>query len=133
MMYFDSNIFVYALIYDHQLEDFKKADYYLQRIVKAEIIGYTSTLTWDEVFYVIKKNNDLDKAIQASNVFLKLPNLCFINVDFSVILEAHNIIRESGIMPRDAIHAACAIKYCNGNIVSNDNCFDNINKMKRIY
>jgi len=132
-MYFDSNVFIYALIYDYQLEDFKKSDYYLGCLKRGEIVGYTSTLTWDEVFYTIKKTNGFDKAIEASEVFLNLPNLKFINVDFIIILEAQKIIEESYIMPRDAIHIACAIKYCNGKILSNDEGFDSVNKVKRIF
>ena len=132
-IYFDSNVFIYALTYDHQLEDFKKSDYYLGCLARGEIAGYTSTLTWDEVVYVIYKKYGVKKAIETSKYLLSFPNLEFINVDFSVISAAQQIAEDSHIMPRDAIHAVCAIKSCNGKIISNDTDFDGISKIERIF
>jgi len=132
-MYFDANVFIYTLIYDQHVEDFKKSEYYLSCLAKGEIVGCTSTLTWDEVFYIIRKNSGIEEAVEASKCLLTLPNLTFINVDFDVISIAQQIVEESRIMPRDAIHAACAIKHCSGKIISNDADFDGINEMERIF
>lgn len=132
-LYFDANVFIYTLIYDQHVEDFKKSEYYLSCLAEGEIVGCTSTLTWDEVFYIIRKTNGFEEAVEASKYLLTLPNLTFINVDFDVILAAQQIVEESHIMPRDAIHAACAIKHCDGKIISNDADFDGINEMERIF
>jgi len=36
MIYFDSNIFIYALIYEENSKKVKKADYYLTKLVKGD-------------------------------------------------------------------------------------------------
>ena len=73
MIYFDSNIFIYALIYEENTKKVKKADYYLTQLVKGEIAGCTSTLTWDEVFYIIQRVAGIDKAIKSGDFLL---NFC---------------------------------------------------------
>jgi len=40
MIYFDSNTFIYELIYE-TVKDVKKADNYLIQFVRGEIMGYT--------------------------------------------------------------------------------------------
>ena len=132
MMYLDANVFIYPLIYDPNLNaDAKKADYYLDLLVTGKKVGYTCTLTWDEVFYIIKKTFGIIKAEQAGKVLFTLPNLKFVNVDFDVISKAQKIALAFNTMPRDAIHAVCAVESCNGKIISNDRGFDCIKGLKR--
>jgi predicted nucleic acid-binding protein len=99
--------------------------------VKEEITGCTSTLTWDEVFYILLRSIGANEAVEAGRFLLSFPTLTFLNVDFGLILEASKITRKYKIMPRDAIHAASAIKYCNGKIISNDSGFDSIKEITR--
>lgn len=133
MIYFDSNIFIYVLIYEENTKKVKKADYYLTQLVKGEITGYTCTLTWDEVFYIILRVAGIDKAIKSGDFLLNFPNLIFLDVDIELILAAHEIVRKAKIMPRDAIHAASAIKHCSGEIISSDSDFDNVKGITRTF
>lgn len=132
MMYLDSNVFIYPLIYESDLEEsVKKAGYYLDLLITGKIVGYTCTLTWDEVFYIVKRSIGIEEAGQAGKVLLAFPNLKFVNVDFEIISKAQKIAQGFNVMPRDAIHAACALEYCNGEIISNDLDFDGIIGLKR--
>ena len=132
MMYLDANVFIYPLIYDLNLNaEAKKSDYYLDLLVTGKRVGYTCTLTWDEVFYKIKKICGIIKAEQAGKALFTLPNLKFVNVDFEVISKAQKIAMLFNTMPRDAIHAVCAFEYCNGKIISNDRGFDSIKGLNR--
>ncbi len=131
MIYFDSNVFIYALIYEETVRDVRKADNHLIRLLRGKIMGCTCTLTWDEVFYVVFRAVGINEAVESGKVLLAFPNLTFVDVDFELILEAHKIARESRILPRDAIHAASAIKYCNGEIISRDSGFDIVEGITR--
>jgi len=132
MIYLDSNVFIYSLIYESGLnESVKKADYYLDLLIKGKIVGYTCALTWDEVFYIVKRTNGFEEAGRAGKFLLTFPNLKFVNVDFGIISNAQKIAQRFNIMPRDAIHASCALEYCNGEIISNDLDFDGITGLKR--
>lgn len=132
MMYFDANVFIYPLIYNINLNvNANTANYYLELLVTGKMVGYTCTLTWDEVFYKIKQLYGNIKADQASKTLFTFPNLNFVNVDFEIISKAQKIAMLFNTMPRDAIHAACALEYCNGEIISNDLHFDRIKGLKR--
>ena len=75
MMYFDSNIFIYSLIYEETVRDVKKADTHLIHLALGETAGCTCTLTWDEVFYVILRAVGIDEAVEAGRFLLAFQNL----------------------------------------------------------
>ena len=131
MIYLDANIFLYPLVYGEEKEEVKKSVFYLNKLIKGEIEGCTCVLTWDEIYYIILKVSGITEAIDAGEKFLSFPNLQFLKVDFEVINEAHKIAANFKIKPRDAIHAASAFKYCNGEIISNDSIFDNVRGIRR--
>jgi len=133
MTYFDANIFIYPLIYEETLEDAVIASHYLEQLAKGQITGYTCTLTWDEIFYIILQKSGYTEAVTAGEAFLDFPNLQFINVDHELIIEAQKIARDFNVKPRDAIHAASALKWCNGEIISNDSDFDVIDGINRTF
>jgi predicted nucleic acid-binding protein len=56
MPYIDSNVFIYPILYTVEVEPkVKKAKQILLGIEKGELSGCTSTLTWDEVVWVVSK------------------------------------------------------------------------------
>jgi hypothetical protein len=56
MPYIDSNVFIYPVIYQTESQQkAKKAKETLLKIENGEISAYTSTLTWDEVVWVVSK------------------------------------------------------------------------------
>ncbi len=131
MFYFDANVFLFPQIYDPNIEEAAKAKEYLIALVEGEIEGCTSTLTWDEVIHVIRKYSGFEACVAAGRSFLSFPNLKIVNVDLEITSIAQRIVEEFKVMPRDSIHAACALKYCNGEVISNDSDFDAIEGIGR--
>ena len=130
MKYVDSNIFVYAL--GNTDKKTKKCIHILEKITKKEIESSTSLLTWDEFYYTIKKQMSKEEAVEESKKFLNFPNLIFLEVTKEIISKAQELISEYNLKPRDAIHAASAIKNNIKEIISDDPDFDKIKEIERI-
>jgi predicted nucleic acid-binding protein len=128
MIYLDSNVFIYATINTKELGE--KARSLLQRIQQGEEKAETSALTFDEVFWAIKKHN-FEAALEACQALLNFPNLEIIPANRELILSALQIIKEYHLAPRDAIHAATAIAEKADAVVSTDTHFDKIKELKR--
>ena len=128
MLYLDSNIFIYATINTEQLGE--KARSLLQKIQQGEEKATTSTLTFDEVFWAIKKRNR-EVAFEACQALLNFPGLEIVPANRGVVLSALQIIREFNLDPRDAIHAATAIAEKVDVMVSTDPHFDGLKELKR--
>jgi len=128
MIYLDSNVFIYAAI--NTQEPGEKARSLLQRIQQGDEKAETSALTFDEVFWAIKKL-DSEAALEACQALLNFPNLDIISADRDLSLSALQIIKEHHLTPRDAIHAATAIAAKAEAVVSTDTHFDRIKELKR--
>ena len=133
MYYFDANVFILPQIYDESIKEVKKAKEYLIKLASGEVEGCTSTLTWDEIVYTIRKHAGKNESQIAGRKFLSFPNLKIVSIDFEILLKAQEIVENFNVMPRDAIHASCALKFCNGKMISNDLDFDKIAGIKRIF
>lgn len=90
-------------------------------------------LTWDEVVYAVRRVAGFEESVEAGKILLKMPFLEFLSVDYSVCEDAQKLVEKYRLLPRDAIHAALALKYCDGTIISNDADFDNTEGVKRIW
>ena len=128
--YLDANIFINAILYED--DKAKKCKEIISKIVKNEMEGVTSVLTWDEVVYAIKRLIGMEKAKDFGNKFFNIPNLKLLNTDKDIVMYAQKFITLYGINPRDAIHAATALKHNIKEIVSDDSDFDKIKEIKRI-
>ena len=128
VLYLDANVFIYAIINTEELGE--KARSLLGKIQQGEEKAETSALTFDEVFWAIKKHN-LELAFTAAEAMLNFPNLEIIPADREVVRSAMQIIREYHLAPRDAIHAATAIAEKVDFIVSTDAHFDRVKELKR--
>ena len=129
MIYIDSNVFIYAAIYpDDKGNNARKL---IQKITDGEIIAVTSSLTFDEVFWIVKKERDFEMALEAGKALLLMQNLTFIAVDDAILWQAHNLIEKHGFDPRDAIHAACSLAHGVYTIISEDSDFDRIKEFER--
>lgn len=133
IVYIDANIFINNVLYDIEENlEAKNANIYLQKIIRKEILGITSTLTWDEFTWIIRVNLGKEVAIKKGKEFLVFPNLIIKNVILSTISRAQDLISKYDIRPRDAIHAACALENNVDIICSFDDDFDEIKEIKRI-
>ena len=133
MIYVDSNIFIYPVIYDKSVE--KKAlsaRNILVKIAGGLLEAATGALTWDELTWVVRKTLGIKIAIDQGKKFLEFPNLKILPIDEKVIKTAQKIAERYKLKPRDSIHAACALANGIKEILSDDPDFDKVEEIKRI-
>ncbi len=128
MLYLDANVFIYAAI--NTEETGQKARALLQQIQQGDQKAATSVLTFDEIFWSIKKRKP-ELATETSYALLNFPNIDIISTDRKLTLDALKLIKEHNLAPRDALHAATAIAIKADFIVSTDPHFDKIKELKR--
>jgi predicted nucleic acid-binding protein len=128
MLYLDANIFIYAAINTQEIGE--KARALLQKIQQGEEQAATSVLTFDEVFWSIKKRKP-ELAQETSYALLNFPNMGIIPADRKLVLSDLRLIDKYNLGPRDAIHAATAIAIKTDFIVSADPHFDKIRELTR--
>lgn len=128
MLYLDANVFIYAAINTEEIGE--KARALLQKIQQGEEQAATSVLTFDEVFWSIKKRKP-ELASETSYALLNFPNLEIISADRKLALSALKIINEYNLAPRDALHAATALASKADCVVSTDPHFDKIKELTR--
>jgi uncharacterized protein len=128
MLYLESNIFIYAAV--DNTETGNKARTLLLKIQCGQEKASTSALTFDEVFWAIKKQNP-KQAIEAVEALLNFPNLDLKPVNAELLSLTLQIIKQYHLDPRDAIHAATAITTKADCIVSTDPHFDKLKEILR--
>jgi hypothetical protein len=132
MPYIDSNVFIYPVIYQTEAQQkAKKAKEILHKIENGELSAYTSTLTWDEVVWVVSRVMDRNDGIAQGRKLLGFPNLKFINADESVLTQAQTLIDKYKLSPRDSIHVASALVRNIKAVISDDADFDQVQEIKR--
>ncbi len=129
MVYVDSNVFIYAAIYD--TEKGRVAKRILTEIAKGKLDARTASLTWDEIVWVIWRVGGAAAARAEGEKFLRLPNLKLLPVN-GVLDTAQRVIEKYGLSPRDAIHVACALKNRIFEIISDDRELDKVKEIRRI-
>jgi len=129
MIYLDSMVPIYAILYADKRGEWARN--LLEHVRNGKQAAVTSALTFDEVFWKVKKEKGFDAALQAGEAFLTMPNLTFIDVNDEILWESLALIKQYKLDPRDAIHAACAITHGVYTIISEDSDFDKIVKLNR--
>jgi predicted nucleic acid-binding protein len=133
MLYIDSNVFIYPILYSEDVEPkVKKAKQILQNIENSELSACTSVLTWDEVVWVVRKTMGKTEAISQGQKLLGFLNLEFISTDENIIGQAQTLMAKYNLNPRDAIHIASAMNKKVSNIISDDEDIDVVKEIKRI-
>lgn len=133
MAYIDSNVFIYPVLYTIETDPkVKKAKEILLSIEKGELQAYTSTLTWDEVVWVISKSLGRSEAINQGQKLLGFPNLEFISADPNILSQAQALLDKYNLSPRDSIHIASAIQKKIKKIISDDKDIDCVAEIARV-
>lgn len=133
LLYIDSNIFIYPAIYDPDvIPEAARAKAKLHEIASGSIEASTSTLTWDEVTWVVRRLFGSEKASAQGASFLKLHNLKLLKVDLEIISQAQTLLERYNLKPRDAIHAATAMRNGIDKILSYDEDFDALPNLVRV-
>jgi predicted nucleic acid-binding protein len=132
MPYLDSNVFIYPVIYPANTQPkAKKAKEILHDVEKGKLTAYTSTLTWDEVVWVINRVMGRSEGINQGRKLLGFPNLQFIPADENVIIRAQRLLNKYKLSPRDSIHVASALEKRTKAFISDDADFDQIKEINR--
>jgi predicted nucleic acid-binding protein len=129
MIYLDANIFIYAFVSTGK--EGENARKLIKKIRTGKERTVTSALSFDEIFWGVKKEKGFEKALITIKAVLEMPNLVFIKVDDTILWQAYNLIKKYKLDPRDSIHAACAITHGVFTIFSEDPDFDKIKEINR--
>ena len=129
MIYLDSNVFIFAALNNEELGD--EARTILEKVEKGEVIAASSSLSFDEVTWIIKRNRAYEDAITIGEALLNMPKLRLIGVNGDLLTLALSLMRKYSLDPRDSIHAATAIKERAGVMISEDTDFDRVKEFKR--
>ena len=129
MKYYDSNFFIYGAI--HSGKTGKWVREVIQSIEDGKASAVTSTLTYDEFFWKVKREKGYEAAVIATGSLLEMPNLRFLPVNAEVIWKSFELIKNLRLDPRDSIHAGCALIHGVFTIVSEDKEFDRIIEITR--
>jgi uncharacterized protein len=132
MPYIDSNVFIYPIIYDVAQEPkVKRANEILHSIARGELQAFTSTLTWDEVVWVVRKTMGREEAVSQGKKLLGFSNLQWITADENVLSQAQGLLAKYNLRPRDCIHVASAVSKQIKLIISDDEDIDLVKEVKR--
>lgn len=133
LLYVDSNVFLYPVIYDEgAVVEAKKCRDFLLKIALAKVEAYTSSVTWDEVVWVVRRLFGIENSVEEGKRFLGFPNLRVLGVRKSTVFKAQELVERYKLKPRDALHAAVALENKIKTIVSYDDGFNVITEIERI-
>jgi predicted nucleic acid-binding protein len=131
MNYIDSNVFIYPLIYQGKKAD--NAKKILNEMVNGNSSCATSSLTLDEVMWVIMNEANRKKALQIGKDILTLPNLKILDVTNEHIMQSITLMEKyKKLKPRDAIHLAVCTTAGIFRFISDDGDFDHVSELNRI-
>ncbi len=133
MIYLDSNVFLYAILYEeNSFPQVHQSKQIINDVINHNVQACTSILTWDEIVFVVRKKIGIDESIRTGEKFLSFPNMRFIEPDHEILTIAQDFINSYKIRPRDAIHAASAYHYGAKAFVSDDSDFDFMKEIQRV-
>lgn len=127
-------MFIFYAIETQSLEKNKLSKTYFDKVLDKSLLGFTGVITWDEVVFNVKRFTTRDESIKFGKKLLGFPNLLFLEINKETIKQAQQIYEKFNLKhTMDAIHAALAINYCNGNLISDDCGFDSIPAINRFW
>ena len=133
MVYLDANVFLFSLLYDPEEEPkAQRAREILTGVAHGRVRAFTSTLTWDEVVWVVWRLVGRPEALRVGALLLRFPNLTFVDVTHPVLARAQEVMTTYGLRPRDSIHVASALAVGEREIVSDDADLDRVDIITRV-
>ncbi|MFB6159388.1 MAG: type II toxin-antitoxin system VapC family toxin [Candidatus Nanohalobium sp.] len=115
--YIDSNIFIYAVTEEENSEVCREV---LKRLEEGDFRAATSVLTLDEVAWIVKKERNSERAVDAGKRLLRMPNLQIVSTEAETGARSLQVMEETGIDPRDSLHLATAQNHGIYTIVTED-------------
>jgi predicted nucleic acid-binding protein len=129
MIYLDSCVFIYPVLFKNVKALVAKE--IISRVERGEIECLTSTLTFDEIVWVIWRVREKATAVAAGREFLSLGGLKLSPPTPEILAIAVRLMEENNLKPRDAIHAATMKIAGLSEIISEDKDFDVLQWVKR--
>lgn len=131
MNYIDSNVFIYSVLYQGKKAD--NAKKILSEMVDGDSSCATSSLTLDEVMWIIMNETNREKALQIGKDIMTLPNLKILDVTTEHIMQSITLMEKyKKLKPRDAIHLAVCTTAGIFRFITDDADFDHISEINRI-
>jgi uncharacterized protein len=129
--YLDSNVFILAALSDSSKA--AKAKDLIKKIITGHLEGVTSSLTIDEVVWVIwKETKNRGIAIDEGLRMLQFDNLKIMGIDRNIIKNSLIFMNSyKSLKPRDAVHLSAALSANASIIISDDSDFDDVKEIKR--
>ncbi|MDI6640407.1 MAG: type II toxin-antitoxin system VapC family toxin [Methanocellales archaeon] len=126
-VYLDANFFIFSLLDRTEVGEGARMIY--QKMVEGKLNTATSSLTFDEVMWVLIKANKKHLIKDAVNDIYKTQNLAILPVSISIPLNAIDLILK-GLNPRDAFHVAVMMENKISTIISDDLHFKAVEDIK---
>ena len=127
-VYLDSNVFIFAACSEDEIgTNCKKI---LDLIVRAKVKAITSCITFDEIFYKIRKLGGFELAVLFTENLLNMPNLSFVDLTPTVLANSVNVLKKHKLAPKDALHVATAQLHNAHIFVSEDADFSKIPEIR---
>lgn len=132
MIYLDSNVFIYGVLYEDKKAESARA--LLQEVALGRRQATTSVLALDEALWIIwKEKKDRAYALQRIRAFMRFTGLSIISTTEETFSKALELLEtHTFLKPRDGIHAATAVLEGITTIVSDDADFDKIPPLRRV-
>ncbi len=132
-MYADAGLFLVPVLQSDRVPPAVSAARFLESLARGTRKVSTSTLTWDEVVYVVRRLLGPEDSVAKGAELLAFPNLTWHRVDFTVLRRAADLYRSLPMRPKDAIHAATALEAGEREILSEDRVFDRVPGLLRVW
>ncbi len=131
MIYFDANVFVFSILDDGVKGE--SARTLLYEISTGKSSAITSSLTIDEIVWILFKKMDRESAIAKTMEIFENPNIEIVSVTPDMSFKSLLLMQKyKGLKPRDAIHAAVCLSSGVFRIASDDPDFDEIKELTRL-
>jgi len=130
MKYLDANFFIFALLDNTKVgENTRQLQ---QKIIEGQYSAVTSSLTLDEILWVLVRNNRKELISEVIDDIYHMPNLTIVATSTAAPRAAVKYIQKYNLKPRDAIHLAVMEELKIKEIVSDDADFDKVRGIKRV-
>lgn len=130
MRVLDTNIIIFHILDDNRFG--KKASRIIERIEQGENVFVPLAVLKETLFVLLAHGKSISEIMQMLFLFQK-DNIQIIEDDFAVFLEGLQIAKKYEINPTDGVIIALMFKHNVFEIYSNDEHFDKIPGIKRIF
>lgn len=122
-------MFIYASL--NRKDVGNKSRSIIRDIESRKMLTATSTLSFDELVWVVKKERSDNEGSMAGEIFLNIRELEILDLRQETLNSALALIRKYHLNPGDSIHLAAALSAKVDYLVSEDQDFDSVSEIKR--